>query len=115
MELIRKAAPAAKRDGMSFVLSDETPDRLGDVIMWDGWQLEEFKANPIALFGHKPDFAIGTWANLRVEKKQLIGDLQMAPKGTSDRIDEIGRLVEANVLRGASVGLQADRAQAAQG
>jgi HK97 family phage prohead protease len=106
MELIRKSSSAAKRDGMSFVLSDETPDRLGDVIMSDGWQLEEFKKNPIALFGHKPDFAIGTWANLRVENKQLLGDLQMAPKGTSERIDEIGRLVEANILRGASVGFR---------
>ena len=56
MELIRKAAPAAKRDGMSFVLSDETPDRLGDVIMSDGWQLEEFRQNPIALFGAQAGF-----------------------------------------------------------
>ena len=36
----------------------------------------------------------------------MIGDLQMAPKGTSDRIDEIGRLVEAELLRAASVGFR---------
>jgi HK97 family phage prohead protease len=90
------------------VLSDESVDRLGDVIMSDGWQLEEFKKNPIALWGHDAhEPPLGTWQNLRVEQKQLVGDLQLAPKGTSDRIDEIARLVEANVIRAASVGFRA--------
>jgi HK97 family phage prohead protease len=104
MELIRKVHTDSKRKGMSFVLSDETPDRLGDVIMSDGWQLEEFRANPAALFAHQKDFLVGTWENLRIDNRQLIADLKPAPKGTSDRIDEITRLVEAGILRAASVG-----------
>ena len=44
---------AGKENGLEFVLSDETPDRMGDVIMADGWDLTDFRKNPIALFGHQ--------------------------------------------------------------
>ncbi len=74
--------------------------------MQDGWQLSNFKKNPIALFGHKSDFPIGTWKNLSVVDKQLRGELQLAPAGTSQRIDEIRALVEANILRAVSVGFR---------
>jgi HK97 family phage prohead protease len=97
---------AAAVAGMEFVMSDETTDRMDDVILSDGWQLENFKKNPIALFGHRSDFPIGKWANLRVENKQLRGHLELAPAGTSERIDEIRRLIEAGILRAVSVGFR---------
>jgi len=105
MKIIHKVH-AEKLSGMSFVLSDETPDRMGDVIMANGWETANFKKNPIALFGHRSDFPLGSWKNLRVEKTRLIGDLSMAPEGTSDRIDEMRRLVEADVLKAVSVGFR---------
>jgi HK97 family phage prohead protease len=97
------AAPVA---GMEFVMSDETTDRMDDVILSDGWDLANFKKNPIALFGHRSDFPIGKWSNLRVENKQLRGHLEMAPEGTSERIDEIRRLIDAGILRAVSVGFR---------
>jgi HK97 family phage prohead protease len=106
MELIRKVHTTTKRKGMSFVLSDETPDRLGDVIMSDGWQLEDFKKNPVALFGHRSDFILGNWNNIRIENKSLVADLEPAAKGTSERIDEITSLVGAGIIKAASVGFR---------
>jgi HK97 family phage prohead protease/HK97 family phage major capsid protein len=92
--------------GMEFILSDETPDRLDDIIMSDGWDFKDFKRNPIALFGHRSDFPIGTWKNIRVESKSLRANLEMAPEGTSPRIDEIRRLVDAGILKAVSVGFK---------
>ena len=97
---------AAKVSDMEFVMSDETPDRMDDIIMSDGWELDNFKRNPIALFGHRSDFPIGKWTNLRVEGKQLKGKLELAPAGTSERIDEIRKLIEADILRAVSVGFR---------
>jgi HK97 family phage prohead protease len=97
---------ASKVEGMEFVMSDETPDRMDDIIMADGWELDHFKRNPIALFGHKSDFPIGKWSNLRVENKQLKGKLELAPAGTSERIDEIRKLIEAGILKAVSVGFR---------
>lgn len=95
---------ASAPDGLDFVLSDETPDRMGDVISIDGWDLRNFKKNPIALFNHRAGEPIGIWKNVHVEDGELIGTLALAPEGTSPRIDEIRRLVEAKILRAVSVG-----------
>ena len=103
---VRHKTHSEATQGMEFVLSDETPDRLDDVIMSDGWELKHFKNNPIALFNHNSNFPIGKWSNLRVESKQLRGSLEIAPEGTSERIDEIRRLIEAGILRAVSVGFR---------
>jgi HK97 family phage prohead protease len=93
-------------NGADYVLSDETPDRMGDIIQADGWKLANFKRNPIALFGHNAGFPIGTWKNLRIEDGALRAHLELAPLGTSDRIDEIRRLVEAGILKATSGGFR---------
>lgn len=96
----------SSESGMEFVLSDETPDRLGDVISVSGWDLTNFKKNPVALFGHRSDFPIGTWSNLRAKDGALRGHLKMAPEGTSPRIDEIRKLIDAGILKAVSVGFR---------
>jgi HK97 family phage prohead protease len=103
---IRHKTHEGKEDGLEFVLSDETPDRMDDVIMADGWELANFKKNPIALFGHRSDFPIGRWSNIRVVDNQLRGYLDLAPKGTSQRIDELRALLDADILRAVSVGFR---------
>src|SRR5215204_1652572 len=97
---------ATNGGGMEFILSDETADRMGDVIISNGWVTENFRNNPVALFNHRSDFPIGTWVDVRVKDKSLRGHLVLAPKGISPRIDEIRGLVEANVLRAVSVGFK---------
>jgi HK97 family phage prohead protease len=101
-----RASSDTAANKLDFVLSDEMPDRMGDIIRLSGWQLDNFRRNPIALFGHRADFPIGNWSRLRVEDGALRGQLTLAPEGTSARIDEIRRLVEANILRAVSVGFR---------
>jgi HK97 family phage prohead protease/HK97 family phage major capsid protein len=103
---VKHKTHAGKVNALEFVLSDETPDRMDDVILSDGWDLANFKKNPIALFNHKSDFPIGKWKNLRVEDKQLRGKLELAPIGTSPRIDEIHKLIDADILKAVSVGFK---------
>jgi HK97 family phage prohead protease/HK97 family phage major capsid protein len=106
--MIKKVTLAAvtriSSDELEFVLSDDTVDRYGDIIDPAGWVLNNFKKNPIALFNHNSNFPIGTWTKVRVEGKKLLGRLKLAVEGTSERIDEIIRLVQQGVLRAASVG-----------
>ena len=100
--------------GMEFVLSDETPDRMDDIIMSDGWDLANFKKNPIALFNHNPNFIVGKWTGVKIADKALRGKLELAPAGTSDRIDEIRKLIEAGILKAVSVGFRSARCQGAR-
>jgi HK97 family phage prohead protease len=92
--------------GLEFILSDETVDRMGDVISSEGWMIDNFKRNPIALFNHRADFPIGKWRDLRVDGGALRGHLELAPKGTSARIDEIRALIDAGILQAVSVGFR---------
>lgn len=97
---------ASGGEGMEFVLSDATVDRYGDIVDPSGWQLANFKKNPIALFGHSGGFPIGKWADVRVDGGRLVGRLVLAAKGTSARLDEIISLVEQGILRAVSVGFR---------
>lgn len=105
MTIVHKAS-AGDGTGLDFVLSDATVDRYGDVVEASGWDLRNFKKNPIALFGHSSGFPIGKWTNLRIEGGKLIGRLNLAAKGTSQRIDELISLVEQGILRAVSVGFR---------
>lgn len=105
MSIVHKTV-AQSGDGLEFVLSDATRDRYGDIVDPAGWDLKWFKQNPIALFGHSSSFPIGTWSNARVEGGKLIARLNLAARGTSQRIDELISLVEQGILRAVSVGFK---------
>jgi HK97 family phage prohead protease len=105
-------SPLMSSDPLEYVLSDETVDRAGDVIEAQGWKLDNFLKNPVALFGHDHKFIIGAWANVRVQGKRLLGRLKLLPVGISERLDEIRAAVDAGVLRAVSVGFGPDKADA---
>ena len=106
METVHKAGHQSESDPLTFVLSDETVDRMGDVIRSDGWDTRQFKNNPIALFGHDHASVIGVWENVRVEGKRLLGTLRLAKKGTSDLVDTVSSLIDQRILKAVSVGFQ---------
>jgi HK97 family phage prohead protease/HK97 family phage major capsid protein len=110
MNMIVKTATASA-DGMEFVLSDATVDSYGDIVEPTGWDLRQFKRNPIALFGHSSSFPIGKWADVRVEDGKLKGRLELAKAGTSYRLDELRKLVEQGILRAVSVGFRPIKAE----
>ena len=105
VKVVRKthSEPVVNRE---FVMSDETVDRMGDIILSTGWMLDNFKNNPIALFNHNANLPIGTWSDLSVKDGKLRGRLNLLPKGKSHRIDEIHELVDHGILRTVSVGFQ---------
>ena len=98
---IEKAAGEAP---MEFVLSEESEDRYGDVIVARGWQLENFKKNPIMLREHDHTKVVGTWRNVRVEGKQLRGNPVFDTGGVLGA--EAERQVKAGVMVAVSVGFR---------
>lgn len=105
--IYRAAARQTDANPFEYVMSDETVDRMGEVIKADGWDLGDFKANPIGLFNHHADAIIGRWENVRVEGKRLLARFVFADEGTSEVADTARRLWNQKILRGASVGFKA--------
>ncbi|MEO2162493.1 MAG: hypothetical protein ABGY29_08205, partial [bacterium] len=38
---------------ISYLVSDETVDRMGDIIRVKGWNLASYRQNPVVLWGHE--------------------------------------------------------------
>ena len=79
---------------ITYILSTGDKDRHNTVLNMDNWQLDNYRKNPIVLFGHQtsgkalftpPDIdnIIGRMENLRFEnisgKKALLGDIVYEP------------------------------------
>lgn len=95
----------ADREGIySFQASTEKVDSYGDIVVQEGIDLSRFKKNPIILYQHNSDEPIGQAVDVRVEKKGLVADVELAPRGISERIDTIRGLLDAGILKAVSIG-----------
>jgi hypothetical protein len=105
--LIYKAGGFLKEDGPSvFVASEESADRLGDVIAVDGWDITEFKKNPVFLWSHDHSVPpIGNVPKIWKDGRQLLNSVSW------DDEDEFARLIhgkyDRRVMRAESVGFRA--------
>lgn len=95
----------AQRRAMRFCFSDGSVDRAGDTIDPKGWDLDPFGANPVALWAHCSwDLPIGRAANVAVEGKRLMGDIEFAAPETYEFADTVYRLLQGGFLNAVSVG-----------
>lgn len=94
-----------------YVVTDETPDRVGDVIKAAGVDLKNYKNNPVILAMHNRESlpigkSIKTWYDAPTESIKsyaLFFDNRVDTTGTSDTIF---RFVQAGALKGASIGFK---------
>mgnify|MGYP001606481952 FL=1 len=90
---------------MTFIASEESEDRMGDIIKIDGWNLENFQKNPVFMFGHNHAMPpIGIVPRVWVEGKQLLHTVRW------DEADEFAKAIkgkyERGFMRGISVGFR---------
>lgn len=98
---------SSEPDGlMTFVASEESEDRMGDVIKATGWQLDNFRRNPVFLYVHDQTFPpIGKVMRTEISGKQLTASVKW------DEEDEFARLIKgkyaAGIMNAVSVGFRA--------
>jgi HK97 family phage prohead protease len=88
-----------------FVISDESLNRFGFVVLTSGIDIEKFIRNPVMFFNHDREAGvIGRWENVRVDN----GKLFATP--VFDETDEVGlkisQKVENGFIRAASIGVE---------
>lgn len=88
----------------TFVVSDESKNCYGQVILTDGIDTTQFEKNPVMLYMHERKTVVGRWENIRKEGKKLLAD------AVFDDGTELGatvkRQVEKGFLRSASIGVE---------
>ena len=94
-------------DGLfDFVASEESKDRMSDVIRVGGWELKNFRKNPVMLFGHNHNLpVIGRVGRVEISGKQLL-----ASKSQFDMEDPFAATIsgkyERGFMRAVSVGFR---------
>lgn len=107
--LIRKVIPFEVKEisprVLEFVGSTEDKDRMGDIIMASGWQLKNYKKNPVFLWAHRyDDPPIGKAVKVWTEDDRLKFHIQFAEKDEYEFADTILKLYKGGYLRATSVG-----------
>ncbi len=113
------AAPVSKaQDGgrtRRFIASDETADRMGDIIRVAGWKFEQFEKNPVALWGHDSDaFPIGRvhdWSMEREAGRPVLREsITYFSEAANPASEAVLRMIDEGGLRAVSVGFVPTRA-----
>jgi HK97 family phage prohead protease len=87
-----------------FIASDASVDRYGDVIEPRGWDLANFRRNPVFLWMHSQYQPIGTIKKIGLEDGALMATVRFYDPGDSKIADDLWRLVKKKKLRAVSVG-----------
>lgn len=91
-----------------FIMTAQVADRYGDIVVSKGGDLTDFTNNPVVLWAHDNRAApIGMWGDIKViggQPKRMEGTATLAPPETTDKADEIARLLAAGMVRACSIG-----------
>ncbi len=100
-------AVAGKERTLEFIGSTESVDRVGDVIEAAGWQLKNFKTNPVFLWAHKYDMPpVGKAMRVWKSEGKLKFQIEFADAETYAFADTIFKLYQGGFLNAVSVGFE---------
>jgi HK97 family phage prohead protease len=108
-KMIRKVLTAEVKelaDGvLEFIGSAGSTDRDGEVIKAEGWELENYKKNPVILWAHRYDEPpIGKAVNVKVVGPNLVFQVKFADATIYPFADTIYKLCKGGFLNATSVG-----------
>lgn len=89
----------------TFIVSDESVNSYGYIVLTQGINTEAFERNPIMFYMHnRANGIVGRWENIRKEGAKLLADAVF--DDTTELGRQVKRQVENGFLRCASVGIE---------
>jgi HK97 family phage prohead protease len=109
---------------LRFIGSDESVDRVGDVVSVDGWNVKGYLNNPVVLFNHDYSKPVGKAQAVRINKRDkrlefdvyfpTTEELSSDPKMPSEHalfIDTVYNMYKGGYLSAVSVGFKGEKAE----
>ena len=98
-------APVDDSAPITFIMSTAAVDRMDDTIAVEGWDLANFRKNPVWLFGHNSyDLPVGKSLREYVQENSLRSDVVFTSRDENEFGWQVGRLVRGGFLNACSVG-----------
>jgi HK97 family phage prohead protease len=91
---------------ITVTCSTETLGRDKIVLVSRGIDLTHYRANPIWLWQHNPDWPVARSAEIGVKGTALVARVSFPAAGVSERADEVLGLIRAGVVNAASTGFE---------
>ena len=119
-DALLKAAPkeAQEEELFEWVMSDYTLDRDMERIDPTGWDLKNYKKNPVVLWGHNPNIpAIGVALDAGVDKERglLTGRIKFSSKEVDPFAWMIKEKIREGILKTGSVGFRPIKVEIVEG
>jgi HK97 family phage prohead protease len=93
---------------LTFTISTDSVDRMGDTISVAGWKLDAYRKNPVVLWGHdSADFPVAKSTKLWIEGSKLKAETEFVPAdnpATGLHAEGILQLYKGGFLSATSVG-----------
>jgi Escherichia/Staphylococcus phage prohead protease len=110
MKLARKlldssAVTLADRRQVTVICSTGEPDRMGDIIIQSGIDLNAYRKNPVVLWGHSYDVPIARAIDIDVKSGKLQATVQFPPEGDDEDSDWVYGKIKAGIVNATSVGV----------
>lgn len=108
---------AVEAGKLNFILSTAAIDRHGDTVAQTGWKLDNYKMNPVVLFGHdQASPPVGKAPYVAVEGEKLIArGVEFTPKDLSPFGWMIGEMYRKGFMNAVSVGFLPGKFKFAEG
>lgn len=100
-------APGDDSRIITFAISTDSVDRMGDTIAVDGWELDNFRKNPVVLWAHdSEDLPVAKCRRIWVEGGKLMAeaDFTPTPAGWPDFNETVFQFLKHGLLNATSVG-----------
>lgn len=107
-----RIAPEAKIEAgesrsVEFTISTAAVDRVGDTIAAAGWDLKNYRKNPVVLWAHDSrSLPVARGLNVRVEDGALKASAEFTPAGVARFNDTVFEMVKSGFLNAVSVGFR---------
>lgn len=103
--LISVTKDATDTGSFEVIISTANFDRQGESVKQDGWDLSNFKANPVVLWAHDySSLPIGVCTEIYLQNGNLTAKGQFAPEAANPFAQQIRRLYDMKIVRATSVG-----------
>lgn len=97
---------------LKFVGSTPARDRYGDEITVEGWDLKNYRKNPVFLWAHqRAMLPIGRAINVKQDGEKLVFDVEFAPAEINEFAEAVYQHYKAGFLKGVSVGFQPHKSE----